>query len=158
MPFFHFLSAFQLLFIARIFLSLSNKKYKPLLEKPRTPECSSIWTLEDYCIVFYSAIWAFLRLADTCVLARKMRVLSQRRDSSSFMWNYWFQRDHTVENVRPDFFDSLPARCSGSSVGVLLFCVSLFACIFFCNTVEQGFLIIRLDELLRYCCTERLGT
>ena len=109
-PFFSFL----------LFLLFFNKKCKPLLDKPQTPGGSSIWIIEDHCVILYSAIWAFLRFADTCVF------YTQNASSLSkvwCMWDSWSQRCHVTEIVLLDFlfFNSLPTRCSGSPVGVLLF-------------------------------------
>merc|ERR1712070_1056643 len=41
-----------------------------------------------------------------------------------FSWALSHFRYHMVAEARPGFFNSLPARCSGSPVGVLLFCFS----------------------------------
>ena len=114
-PFFSFL----------LFLLFFNKKCKPLLDKPQTPGGSSIWIIEDHCVFLYSAIWAFLRFADTCVF------YTQNASSLSkvwCMWDSWSQRCHVTEIVLLDFlfFNSLPTRCSGSPVGVLLFLLFLF--------------------------------
>ena len=45
-PFFSFL----------LFLLFFNKKCKPLLDKHQTPGGSSIWIIEDHCVILYSAI------------------------------------------------------------------------------------------------------
>ena len=39
-----------------LFLLFFNKKCKPLLDKPQTPGGSSIWIIEDHCVILYSAI------------------------------------------------------------------------------------------------------
>ena len=108
-----------------LFLLFFNKKCKPLLDKPQTPGGSSIWIIEDHCVFLYSAIWAFLRFADTCVF------YTQNASSLSkvwCMWDSWSQRCHVTEIVLLDFlfFNSLPTRCSRSPVGVLLFLLFLF--------------------------------
>ena len=108
-----------------LFLLFFNKKCTPLLDKPQTPGGSSIWIIEDHCVFLYSAIWAFLRFADTCVF------YTQNASSLSkvwCMWDSWSQRCHVTEIVLLDFlfFNSLPTRCSGSPVGVLLFLLFLF--------------------------------
>ena len=108
-----------------LFLLFFNKKCKPLLDKPQTPGGSSIWIIEDHCVFLYSAIWAFLRFADTCVF------YTQNASSLSkvwCMWDSWSQRCHVTEIVLLDFlfFNSLPTRCSGSPVGALLFLLFLF--------------------------------
>ena len=113
--------------------SLPNKKYKPLHDKHQITGGFSIWILKDYCILFYSAIWALLSLADTCVLARKTRVLSQKRgaceilDVSAITW------------LR--LYGSFPACCSGTPVGVVHFS-------FFPFRVHFAVLPLRLDGLL----------
>ena len=79
-----------------LFLLFFNKKCKPLLDKPQTPGGSSIWIIEDHCVILYSAIWTFLRFADTCVFC------TQNASSLSkvwCMWDSWSQRCHVIEIV-----------------------------------------------------------
>ena len=115
--------AFFLVFISFFFfLPLPNNKCKPLLDNTQSTPGSSIWILEDYCILFYSAIRAFLSLAETCVLTRKTRVLSQKpgaREILEFSAITWLR-----------LYGSLLACCSGSPVGVLLFCYFFLVYIF----------------------------
>ncbi len=77
-----------------------NKKCKPLLEKPQTPGGSSIWIIEDHCVILYSAIWAFLRFADTCVFCTQN---ASSLPKAWCMWDSWSQRCHVIEIGQPGF-------------------------------------------------------
>ena len=57
-------------------------------------------------------------------MSRKIRGLSQKYDACEILDLRLLERYHMFEKLRPGFFNSLPARCSGSPVGVLLFCFS----------------------------------
>ena len=120
-----FPSDFQLLFV---FFRFQTRNASLYLKNPSTPGGSSIWTLEYHCIFFRPSTWTFYLIfcsVDTCVMSRKMRDLSQKYDACEILDLRLLERYHMFEKLRPGFFNSLPARCSGSPVRIQLFCFFL---------------------------------